>query len=177
MRRGAVVLLPGFGGRADQPILVRLSQRLEATGLRCHRVAPPRRRPTPGLEAEAAWLGRVLADVEPPLALVGRSFGGRVALRCAGAPGVVAVVVLGLPLRPPGRPRPLDEAALAMSPVPTLVVQGARDPLGPLPLVRRVAARCPRAEVLVVKGATHAFGRAEAGALDAASDWLSARMR
>jgi predicted alpha/beta-hydrolase family hydrolase len=175
--RGAVVLLPGFGGRADQPILVRLSRRLEALGWTCHRAAVPRGRVTPGLEREVAWVAALLAQHPGPVALVGRSFGGRVAVRCAGHPDVRAVVALGFPLRPPGKPRPLDEAALAGAKAPTLVVQGTHDELGPLALVRRVAARNPACEVLAVEGAGHAFGRREAGALDAAAAWLEGKMR
>lgn len=176
MSRGTVVLLPGFGGRADQPILVKLSKRLEALGFACHRAAPPRGRVTPGLEAEAAWLGALLDSLDGPFALVGRSFGGRIAVRLAGREDVKAVVLLGFPLRPPGKQRPLDEAALAKARARTLVVQGTKDELGPLSLVRRVAKKNRRCEVLPLDGAGHSFGRAEAGALDAAAAWLDARM-
>lgn len=176
MSRGTVVLVPGFGGQADQPILVKLSRRLEALGFTCHRAAPPRGRVTPGLEAEVAWLGALLDSLAGPFALVGRSFGGRIAVRLAGRKDVKAVVLLGFPLRPPGKRRPLDEAALATAKARTLVVQGTNDALGPLSLVRRVAKKNRRCEVLAISGAGHAFGRAEAGALDAAAAWLDARM-
>lgn len=176
MSRATVVLLPGFGGRADQPILVKLSKRLEALGFACQRAAPPRGKVTPGLEREVAWLRDLLEGLAPPFVLVGRSFGGRIAVRLAGRRDVRAVVLLGFPLRPPGKARPLDEAALAGSRAPTLVVQGDADELGPLPLVKRVAGKNRRAEVLVLKGAGHAFGRKEADALDAAAAWLDARI-
>lgn len=177
MSRGTVVLLPGFGGRADQPILVKLSKRLEALGFACHRAAPPRGRVTPGLEAEVAWLGALLDALDGPFALVGRSFGGRIAVRLAAREDVKAVVLLGFPLRPPGKRRPLDEAALAGAKARTLVVQGTKDELGPLSLVRRVAKKSRRCELLALDGAGHSFGRAEPGALDAAAAWLDARMR
>jgi len=172
--RATVVLLPGFGGRADQPILVKLSKRLEALGFACHRAAPPRGRVTPGLEAEVAWLSSLLDGLHGPFVLVGRSFGGRVAVRVAGRRDVKAVVLLGFPLRPPGKKRPLDERALATAAAPTLVVQGDADELGPLALVRRVAKKNRQCVVRVLAGAGHAFGRKEAEALDAAAAWLDA---
>ncbi len=169
-RRPRVVLLPGFGGRPSQPVLVRLARRLEALGYECVRLAPPRGRPTPGLEREVAWLEAQLDEAPGAVAVVGRSFGGRVGVRVARR--LRALVLLGFPVRPPGRPRPLDEAALAAARCPTLVVQGTKDPLGPLRVVRAAAAKNPRVEVLPLAGATHAFGRHEARALDEAAAWL-----
>lgn len=176
-RRGTVVLLPGFGGRASQPILVKLAKRLAALGFDCHREAPPRGKVTPGLEREVAWLEQLLATLAPPFVLIGRSFGGRVAIRLGRRRDVRAVVLLGFPVRPPGKPRPLDEEALARATAPTLIVQGSADELGPLPVVREAAAGNPRSEVLVLGGAGHSFGRQEASALDATARWLEARMR
>lgn len=174
--RATAVLLPGFGGRADQPILVKLSKRLEALRFSCHRAAPPRGRVTPGLEREVAWLEALLDGLDGPFVLVGRSFGGRVAVRCAGRKDVKAVVLLGFPLRPPGKPRPLDEAALGQAKARTLVVQGTRDELGPIALVRKVARRNRRCEVLALDGAEHSFGRREAEALDAVAAWIDAHL-
>lgn len=175
-KRATVVLLPGFGGRADQPILVKLSKRLEALGFSCRRAAPPRGRVTPGLEREVAWLEALLDGLDGPFVLVGRSFGGRVAVRCAGRKDVKAVALLGFPIRPPGKKRPLDEAALAQANARTLVVQGTRDELGPLALVRKVAKKNRRCEVLALEGAEHAFGRREAEALDAVAAWIDAQL-
>lgn len=176
-RCGTVVLLPGFGGRADQPILVRLSKRLEALGLECRRAAPPRGRVTPGLEREVAWLEGLLATLPPPFALVGRSFGGRIAVRLGRRRDIKAIVLLGFPLRPPHKVRPMDEVALARTRAPTLVVQGTNDALGPLPLIEALARLNPRCELVTLEGAGHSFGRWEGEALDAAAAWLAARMR
>src|SRR5579859_4053325 len=72
------------------------------------------------------------------VALVGRSFGGRVCTRVAAVEPPHALVVLGHPISPRNRPRPEDEAALAAVRCPTLIVQGDRDPLGPLPVLQRI---------------------------------------
>lgn len=170
---GSVVLLPGFGGAPSQPILVKLAKRLAARGFACHRLAPPRGRVTPGLEAEVAWLEQRLAKLEGPVVLIGRSFGGRVCVRVAARrDGIAAVVLLGFPIRPPSKRRPLDEAALREVKAPTLVVQGSDDELGPLRVVRAAAKTNPRVALHVLDGAGHSFGRQEAGALDFVAEWV-----
>lgn len=165
-----VLLLPGFGGAASQPVLVKLERRLVALGFECRRLAPPRGRPTPGLEREVAWLRAHLDAAPGPVAVVGRSFGGRLGVRVADR--LAALVLLGFPARPPGKRRPLDEQALVAAPCPTLVVQGTKDPLGPMRVIQALAAKNPRVEVLPVRGAAHGFGRHEPAALDAAAAWL-----
>lgn len=172
--RASVVLLPGFQGRADQPILTRLSSRLEPLGFTCLRRAPPRLKLTPDLEAYGGWLDEELAGLRGRLILVGRSFGGRLAVRLAARRPLEAVVLLGFPIHPPGKPRPLDEAALAALTCPTWIGQGTKDPLGPLRILRRVA---PRAQLHQVDGAGHAFGAQEAATLDAAAAWLDQTAR
>lgn len=162
-----VVLLPGFGGRADQPILTKLEARLDFA---CARLAPPRLPLTPGLEAYVDWL-----EAEAPrgkLAIVGRSFGGRLAVRLAARRQLEAIVLLGFPVRPPKKPRPLDEAALAAVSCPTLIVQGTKDALGPLKVLRPIVEANPNLSLLELPGAGHSFGAKEKGALDAAAAWL-----
>ena len=69
-----------------------------------------------------------------PLLVGGRSSGARVACRTAGATGAAGVLCLAFPLQPPRRagaePAPSRLAELEAVTVPTLVVQGARDPFG-----------------------------------------------
>lgn len=165
-----VVLLPGFGGGADQPILTRLSSRLEAVGFDCLRLAPPRLKVTAGLEAYGQWLDRELLFVKGPLIMVGRSFGGRLAIRLAARRSLAAVVLLGFPIRPPGKRRPLDEAALAAVNCPMWIGQGTRDELGPMKVLRRFSGA---AVIFSVPGAGHDFRAQEASTLDAAVAWLS----
>ncbi len=167
-----VVLLPGFQGRADQPILVRLEARLVPLGFTCLRLAPPRLALTPGLEAYVEWLEGELATVKGALVIVGRSFGGRLAVRVASRRKLAAVVLLGFPVRPPGKPRPIDEAALGALGCPTLIVQGTKDALGPMQVLAPLVKRNPRLEVLPLEGAGHSFGSKEKAALDEAAAWL-----
>jgi predicted alpha/beta-hydrolase family hydrolase len=64
------------------------------------------------------------------LAIGGKSMGGRVASHVADELGVRALVCLGYPFRPPGRPERTRTAHLAEVRTPTLIVQGTRDPFG-----------------------------------------------
>jgi predicted alpha/beta-hydrolase family hydrolase len=67
---------------------------------------------------------------EPPFVVGGRSAGARSAARCARALGAAGCLALSFPLHPPGRPEKSRLAELTGAGVPTLVVQGERDPMG-----------------------------------------------
>lgn len=81
---------------------------------------------------DAGWRGvwPALAAPGPPVVSGGRSAGARVACRTARELGAVAVLALGFPLHPPGRPEKSRAEELLGAGVPTLVVQGGRDPFG-----------------------------------------------
>lgn len=166
-------MLPGFGGRADQPVLVALERALRDRGISAVRSALSRGRPSPGLTEEVAE-ARALLRAEPEIAAyAGRSFGGRVLARLALEAPPRALVLLGFPVRSQtGQRRLEDERVLETLTCPTLVVQGAADPLGPVRTLERLAAKNPRLELTVLQGATHAFGRQERSAVATAADWL-----
>lgn len=94
-----------------------------------------RKSPAPPRQLDAAWLAVVehlragpLAGL--PLIAGGRSMGARVACRTAADTGAVAVLCLAFPVHPPGRPEKSRLEELDAVAVPTLVVQGNRDPFG-----------------------------------------------
>jgi predicted alpha/beta-hydrolase family hydrolase len=177
------VLAPGYGGTAEQPLLRRLAGRLEEVGIASARVtfSTGGRRPSRGYEVELADLRaareRLLAEHGGgSVVLVGRSFGGRMCAFLAEREPPAGLVVLGHPIAPPGRPRPRDEAALLALRCPTLVVQGERDELGPLPVLERLAAANPRVELSVLPGAGHGLGSLEAEAVERAVAWIVQRV-
>jgi predicted alpha/beta-hydrolase family hydrolase len=98
-----------------------------------------RRSPAPAPRLDVAWTAVLdhLAATELrglPLLVGGRSSGARVACRTAAETGAVGVLCLAFPLQPPRRSgaaaAPTRLGELDAVKVPTLVVQGVRDPFG-----------------------------------------------
>jgi len=111
-----------------------------------------RRSPAPARQLDAAWTTVIAHLVQGelrglPLIVGGRSLGARVACRTAEAVGPVAVLCLAFPLQPrrrTGAAPPSRLPELEAVPVPTLVVQGERDPFGIPPAgPGRTVARVP----------------------------------
>jgi uncharacterized protein len=142
--RAALVLGHGAAGGITSPDLVAAAGVARSEGFRVALVEQPyrvagRRSPAPAAQLDAAWtavVDHLVAGELRGLPLVGggRSLGARVACRTAHSTGAVAVLCLAFPLRPPSRsgaePRPSRLPELDAVTVPTLVVQGARDPFG-----------------------------------------------
>ena len=176
------VLAPGYGGGPEQQILQALAKRLAEAGFVSQAVAfsTQGRRPSKGYASEIVDLKKVreslLAGSSGKVALVGRSFGGRMCTFLAAKETPEALAVLGYPVAPPGRPRPDDEAALLSLKCPTLIVQGSRDELGPVEVLERLAARNPLIRLHVVPGAGHGFGKQEPAAIAAVVAWLQETM-
>lgn len=177
----SAVLAPGYGGTAEQPLLRKLAARLEAEGIATSRITFSTKRPSRGYATEKQELraarDALLERSGPPIALVGRSFGGRMCAFLAADEPPHALVILGHPISPPDRPRPADEAALLGIACPTLVVQGDRDELGPLAVLERIAGQNPRIDLVVVRGAGHEYGSHEGEAVEAAARWLGSVLR
>jgi len=149
--RAALILGHGAAGGVTSPDLVAVTGVALSQGLSVALVEQPyrvagRRSPAPARRLDAAWtavLDHLLTDELRglPLLVGGRSLGARVACRTAKATGAVGVLCLAFPLRPPrrsaGAPAQSRLAELDDVEVPTLVVQGARDPFGTPPATER----------------------------------------
>lgn len=122
-----------------------------------HRRLPDRR---PVLEAcYRTVLDVVTRELAPPwVAIGGKSLGGRIAshLAAAGAP-VRALLLLGYPLHPTGRPERLRTDQLPAIRVPMLFVQGTRDALCDLGLLRPLLAGLPHATLHTIADGDHSF--------------------
>jgi predicted alpha/beta-hydrolase family hydrolase len=142
--RGALVLGHGAGGGVQAKDLVAAADAARAAGLTVVLVEQPyrvagRRSPAPARQLDAAWTAVIqhlrAGDLNGlPLVSGGRSSGARVACRTATATGAVGLLCLAFPLRPPRSPDAERAASrlaeLEAVSVPTLVVQGTRDPFG-----------------------------------------------
>lgn len=89
------------------------------------KVATPPRTLDDGLRAAASAL-----RVRTPLVVGGRSAGARSAARCGHSLAARGVLALAFPLHPPGRPEKSRVEELTGARLPTLVIQGERDPMG-----------------------------------------------
>jgi predicted alpha/beta-hydrolase family hydrolase len=115
-----------------------------------------------------------VAEVLPGIPLIagGRSFGGRMtsqAQALSGLPGVNALVFLGFPLHPAKRSSSERAEHLENVSVPMLFIQGTRDELAELPLLKQVCDRLgDRATLHLVEDADHSFHvRVRSGSTDA----------
>ncbi|MFF0459997.1 alpha/beta hydrolase family protein [Streptomyces mexicanus] len=138
-RRARLVLAAGHGagGGIEARDLQALARVLPAHGVSVALVEQPWRvagkkvAPAPKT-LDAGWRGvwPVLAAPGLPVISAGRSAGARVACRTARELGAHAVLALSFPLHPPGRPERSRAEELLGTGVPTLVVQGGKDPFG-----------------------------------------------
>jgi uncharacterized protein len=161
-RRATLVLGHGAGGGIGAADLIALADGLPAHGVEVVRVEQPwvgagRRVAAPPPTLDRAWLAVLdhLA-VTGPLLVGGRSAGARVACRTAEAVGARGVLALSFPLHPPGAPEKtrLPELDLpATAGLPTLVLQGTRDPFGGPPDIPAADGRL----VVPVEGGDHSL--------------------
>nr|WP_107092371.1 alpha/beta family hydrolase [Streptomyces sp. NRRL B-1140] len=127
----------GAGGGIEARDLIALAEALPAHGVTVARVEQPWRvagkklAPAPKT-LDTGWRGiwPALEKSRLPVISGGRSAGARVACRTATELGAHAVLALGFPLHPPGKPEKSRAEELLGSGVPTLVVQGGNDPFG-----------------------------------------------
>ena len=168
--RAALVLGHGAGGGVESPDLQGAANAALEAGLTVALVEQPyrvagRRSPAPANQLDAAWTSVIeQLAFEVPLIAGGRSSGARVACRTAAMTGAKAVLCLAFPVHPPGRPEKSRLDELDAVTVPTLVVQGERDPFGMAPQARNRS-------VVTIPG-THSL-RSSSAVAAAVSAWLA----
>jgi len=170
---GLLVLGHGAGGGVASPDLVGATDAAHEAGLSVALVEQPyrvagRRSPAPAAQLDAAWISVIsqLPLEGLPLLVGGRSAGARVACRTSAEVGATAVLCLAFPLHPPGKPEKSRLEELDAVAVPTLVVQGERDPFGLPP-------PGPSRTVVTIPG-THSL-RSSSTVAAAVREWLETR--
>ena len=167
----------GAGGGVESPDLVAAKDAALAAAIGVVLVEQPyrvagRRSPAPANQLDAAWTS-VLEQLREgeleglPVICGGRSSGARVACRTSAEVGAAAVLCLAFPAHPPGRgddPTKSRLPELEAVTVPTLVVQGERDPFGIPPEGRNRS-------VVLVPGTHSLTSKTQIGA--AVADWLA----
>ena len=168
--RACYVFAHGAGAGMAHPFMAQVSAGLAERGIASLRYQFPymerrAKRPDPPALAHAAVRAAVAQAARrlPGFALVagGKSFGGRMtsqAQSTAPLPGVRGLAFLGFPLHPAGKPSEERARHLFDVRVPMLFLQGSRDNLADLallrPLVKRLGAR---AALKVFDDADHSF--------------------
>jgi predicted alpha/beta-hydrolase family hydrolase len=173
-RGGSVILLAhGAGAGMDSDFLVTIATELAKRGFPVLRFnyaysermaregkrRPPDRRPR--LEAVHSAALLLLQERYPMrrIVLAGKSMGGRIAsyLSATGADDS-ALLFLGYPLHPQKKPEKLRSEHFGALTVPTLFLEGTRDPLCDLDLLRReLETFSGTATLRVIEGADHDF--------------------
>jgi predicted alpha/beta-hydrolase family hydrolase len=163
--RRRILFAHGAGLGKDAPWMRGWAARLGALGrvttFDYPYMAAGKRRPDP-LPALIAHHRRALAAMRgrsrAPIVLAGKSMGSRVGCHVALEDGVDALVCFGYPLVSSGKTTKIrDEVLLALG-TPILFVQGTKDELCPLELLRKVRRKMKaKSEVVVVEGGDHSL--------------------
>ena len=141
-----VALAHGAGAGMDSPFMDYVSSGLAERGLRVARFEFPymqrsrqtgKRRPPDRAAVLLETWQAVIKKLRPrlkkgnkKLVIGGKSMGGRIASMVAADENVDGLVSLGYPFHPPGKPVGQRIEHLRQLAVPTLILQGERDPFG-----------------------------------------------
>ena len=168
--RAMLALAHGAGAGMRHRFMQRLAEVLAGRGIATLRYQFPyvergERRPDPPGVLQATVRAAVARASQEagglPLLAGGKSLGGRMTSGAAAQrplEGVQRIVFFGFPLHPAGQPSITRAEHLDRVSVPMLFLQGTRDRLAELDLIREVVGRLgPRATLHVVEGADHGF--------------------
>ena len=167
-----IALAHGAGAGMDSPFMDHVSNGLAERGLRVARFEFPymqrsrqtgkRRPPDRAAVLLETWQAVIknlrtrLKKGNKKLVIGGKSMGGRIASMVAADENVDGLVCLGYPFHPPGKPVGQRIEHLRQLAVPTLILQGERDPFG----TRRDVARYRIADTIQLQWLTdgnHSF--------------------
>ncbi len=168
--RCLLALAHGAGAGMTHPFLERLARELACVGVATFRYQFPymeQRRRVPDAPSVAtatvasAVRAAAKAAVGLPLFAGGKSFGGRMSSQAASLgllDGVKGLVFFGFPLHPPNKPSTKRAEHLAKVEIPMLFLQGTRDTLADLKLLRPICADLgARATLHIIEAADHSF--------------------
>jgi predicted alpha/beta-hydrolase family hydrolase len=191
-----LVLAHGAGAGMRHAFMTALATGLAAQGIAVLRYQFPfmergSRRPDPPGVAHKAVRAAVGAARELagrlPLFAGGKSFGARMTTQAHAAgplPGVSGLVLVGFPLHPAGKRSVARAEHLEAITTPLLLLQGTRDALADLTLIRQVVSgHVGPIDLEVIADADHAFhvparsGRSDAAVLEGLLDTMAGWMR
>ncbi|NNE98543.1 MAG: alpha/beta hydrolase [Pyrinomonadaceae bacterium] len=135
------VFAHGAGAPMDTPFMNVIAEGLADRGIRVSRFEFPYmakrredgKRRGPGNATRLLGFYRDIVNEirnDLPLFIGGKSMGGRIASMIADEDGLSGIICLGYPFHPPGKPENLRTEHLRTMKLPTLIIQGERDPFG-----------------------------------------------
>ncbi len=169
---GTLILAHGAGAGQRSPFIVTFAQALSSAGLDVITfnflyTEQERRLPDRGPLLEACYravIGVAQEKVDSAqdfLVIGGKSMGGRIATQVVAGDSTLpvdALVLLGYPLHPPGRPAQRRDVHLPSVKRPMLFVQGSRDAFGaPAEFASLLDTLSPPAVFHVVEGGDHSL--------------------
>jgi predicted alpha/beta-hydrolase family hydrolase len=166
----ALILGHGAGAGMHHPFMSLLSEELLKRSVATLRYQFPymeKGRKSPGSPSEAiqtivAVLDRTLLLSELPVLLGGKSYGGRMASSAIAKynpESVQGLVFYGFPLHAPGRPSIERAHHLSEIEIPMLFLQGEKDKLADIVLIKEVCKNLPKATLVPFDSADHSFRR------------------
>ena len=184
----AIILAHGAGQGMKSPFMTYFNRELPSRGflsvtfdfeyMEAQRRVPD---PQPKLQARYRSVVEAVAAHHRPKRLIigGKSMGGRVASYIAGdTPQVSALLFLGYPLHPPGKPDQLRDQHLYKLKMPMLFISGTKDAFAEKALLERTVRKIGKnAELVWIEGGDHSLKRKKDDvesmtiALDAIVEW------
>jgi predicted alpha/beta-hydrolase family hydrolase len=165
----ALVLAHGAGAGMNHPFMLRLSETMAEKSVATLRynfsyMEKKQKRPDVPAVAEKT-VGMVLEKARTffpklPLFAGGKSFGGRMTsqfLAKEKSPFVKGIIFFGFPLHPAGAPDIKRADHLKIIKIPMLFLQGTRDALAELPLIKKITESLPNSTLTLFEGADHSF--------------------
>jgi uncharacterized protein len=188
----ALVLAHGAGAGQNSPFMVQFARGMAERGISAATfdfpyVVAGRSVPDRAPVLEQSWRDALDAAHREfpslPIAIGGKSMGGRIASHIAAQGGstIDSLVFLGYPLHPPGKPEQRRDAHLPSIAERMLFVQGSRDPFGASAEIAALLPSLQRAELHEVADGDHSFkvprrkGNVLDGIMDTVAAWVTAR--
>jgi len=164
------VFAHGAGAGMRHPFMKNVAEGLAARGIAVLRYqfpymeagsGRPDRPPVAHATVRAAVATAAMALPKVPLIAGGKSFGGRMTSQAQALEplaGVVGLAFFGFPLHPAGKPSDERAAHLREIDVPMLFLQGTRDALAELSLLKPLVKKLGKTSMLhLVEGGDHSF--------------------
>lgn len=158
----------GAGAPMDHPFMTKIAEGLHNQKIGTLRFNFPymeKGRKAPGSPKEAidtiATLSKQLIDTyNIPVFIGGKSYGGRMASHAAAEGSterIHGLIFFGFPLHAPGKDSTKRAEHLGLIKHPMLFLQGTKDKLAEINLIRQVTARLPNATLVEYADADHSF--------------------